>query len=286
VESTEVRPCKGLCGGVGNTKKNKTGSAQHKKQFKMPYAGKRKFGKKKYMAKSSALARRSAPSRMPSPMYINPRDKAHRHVVTLSNTQSTGFFPVNIQTSGGLYQFESSGTFSPNLSMEFGLASCGIKIGGFTIATFTSGNQSAFTGLYDAFILESCEVTVRASVNVNSPASTTALPIIGYAVDNDDAANTTYDALMQYGNFKAKQPLAGDPIKIKFKPAVANVIYTSSVVPAYSRSFNQQVDCTNPNAPHYGLKLSIDGMATGYSNIFQFPLVIEVKQRLLMLNTR
>ena len=249
-------------------------------------ANKRKRFSVKKKKTSSSIQRRSTVARLPSQLYISPRDLVHRHSICMSSSQTTGAGQCSMLASLGLIQFNIGGVSSPNMSIDFGLGTFSIKAGGASALTLVSPSQQQLANLYDAYIVESVEVTIRTTTNSIDQGATLAIPVVGYAVDNDDSQNTTYDALMQYANFKSKTPTANDPIKVKFKPAVTPQLYQSAVATSYSRQFNQQVDCASPNAPHYALKLSIDGMGTAYPNGYLCAFNVEVRQHLIMLSTR
>jgi len=248
-----------------------------------------KVNKRKRYAKkksSTSIQRRSTVARLPSQLYVSPRDLVHRHSIVMSSSQTTGAGQLAMITTLGLAQFSLGGTASPNLSLDFGLGTFSVKIGGASALTLVSPSQQQLANLYDAYIIDSVEVIIRTTTNSLDQSATLCIPLVGYAVDNDDSQNTTYDALMQYANFKSKSPSANDPIRVKFKPAVAPQLYQSAVAFAYARHFNQQVDCASPNAPHYALKCSIDGMANAYPVGYLCAFNIEVRQNLIMLSTR
>lgn len=253
----------------------------------MKYAFKRKYSKKS--KSSTSLSRRSAPSRLPAPTYLNPRDSAHKHVLTMSSSQTFGGGQIVLSANAGICQFSSAGFFSPNASLEFGMGSFNVKIGGTVAISVKSGNQGSLELIYDAWILEKVEVIVRVSnnaVDVGNAGTKLSLPTFGYSIDNDDSQNTTYENLMQYANFKSKQPTAESPIKTSFKPACTPVVYNSAGFSGYSRSFNQQIDMAYPNVPHYGLKLSLDGMANAFPAVDFGLVVFEVRQHLILLSSR
>lgn len=125
---------------------------------------------------------------------------------------------------------------------------------------------ATFTSLYDVYRIDMVEFTVvpRASINIASGAlagtnqginTTLYLARFIMTVDTDDAVvPTTYNQIREYGQAKEYYVVQPKPIKIYFKPAVAQLLY-NGITPASTEKFSPWIDCANSAVPHYGVKI-------------------------------
>ena len=200
-------------------------------------------------------------------MVIN-NQKYHRHVRSCSS--SGAGYEIRIdQQAGALGNFRTSGAAGPNLQWSFSLGQIVANLGGVPLAiVIPVPGATDLSSLYDCFQIEKVEVSVHsnqttsnldvyAAAAAGTGAYAVGLPMLGWAVDNDDSGATTLQELQQYSNYQLAQ--CGKPIHTSLVPLVATTLF-SSPLSAYGRTQKQDVDCTYPNTPHYGLKMAIDDM--------------------------
>jgi len=192
---------------------------------------------------------------------------AHRHIVTCSSSTSTGAAPLYISSTLGNPLFQSGGSASPNMSMSWSLAEMVIALGGLPAISIPLPNVAELQQLYDTFQIEKVEVTLFFGATQSLISGDAQLgiqwvmPLLGYAPDSDDAANTSITQLQQYSTYKCTQ--VSSPLKINIVPCSAGATFdpTSGTVPAqlgFTRLQRQDINVAYAGTPHYGLKFAVD----------------------------
>ncbi|AXQ66166.1 MAG: capsid protein [Cressdnaviricota sp.] len=210
-------------------------------------------------------------NRLPRSIVLN-GESIHRHTVCCSSS-STAVMYVNYPASGVATFAVSPLIQSQNLSIQFSLATVDIFLGGVAALSVPVPNTAELQAMYDTYQLAQVEIRmylgandsktglddtgIAGAVNYNS---NWPLPIVGYAPDTDDAANTSITQLQQYSTYKQLQPIAGKPLVTRIVPACAGGVWNGPVRSGYTRLTRQDVNVANPGVPHYGLKMCVDGM--------------------------
>lgn len=129
-------------------------------------------------------------------------------------------------------------------------------------------NSSEFINLFDQYKITGVKVKCLPRTDQVSAANASA-SYLYYAVDYDDANPPNVNDLQQYQNVKT---VRGDrPFSFFFSPRVATAVYGGSLFNAYGNS-KSWIDCSSPNAPHYGWKLwwNAASFATGYDMLWTY----------------
>lgn len=124
---------------------------------------------------------------------------------------------------------------------------------------------SDFTTLYDKYKVSGYKVTFIPLQNVATPASASSLPVITYALDQDDSTIPADDVeLRQRANCKIRR--LDKPVSIWVKPKILQEVQTASGTGAVV-SGTKFLDLTNTDVQHRGLKFWIDGMDLAGSSV-------------------
>ena len=223
---------------------------------------------------------------------------AHRHVVTCSTSSDTAIF-INYPASG-VATFNNGILSSANMQLIFTLGSLVVNIGGVAAVSIPVPNATELQALYDQYTIEKVDVSIWCGATVSQPGIQQTgiagvvtnyfgdpLPLIGWAPDMDDAADTSITQLQQYSQYKCKQLGQSKPLKTSVVPCCADTLYRPGATSAYARAPYQAVNCTYLDVPHYGLKFSVDGFKAGSSDTPQNSLIsIQAKYHLKMMATR
>lgn len=221
----------------------------------------------------------------------------HRHVATCSSSTNASLTVFNPSSGVAVFQY---GTFnSSNMALAFQLSGTAMYLGGTLAAVWALPNLSELQALYDSYVIEKVEVSIWDSAtvaqigNVNQNTTfpdpigyaTQPMPLIGWTVDLDDFANTSFTDLQQYSTFKCKQLGGGYPIKQTVYPCAREDLNSGS---GQGRAAQHVINCSTPGVNHYGLKMSIDGFkATNPSAVsLSSFLSIQTKYHLKMIATR
>lgn len=185
-------------------------------------------------------------------------EMGHRHIVTMSSSTENQI-RINSPLSG-VSVFSIGALTSANLSLNFSLANTTISLGGVPALAVPNPSVAELQQLYDTFQIEKVEITIWSG---NTESTVTGepltgfnwvLPLIGYAPDTDDDANTSLTQLQQYSTYKCEQ-LGPRPMKMKVVPCVAGTAYGTG----YTRLQKQDINVANAATPHYGMKYAVDG---------------------------
>ena len=224
----------------------------------------------------------------------------HKHVVTCSTSDFLQMY-ITLPISG-VALFNFSGVTSANMALSFTLAGMIVNIGGIAVATIPLPNVAELKALYDSYVIEKVEVSIWSGattantgfVGTPNPSSlevgfinyfSQPMPLIGYAVDMDDAANTSISALQQYSQYKVHQLGSSRPITCSFTPCVNDTLSNTT---GYGRSSKQIINSANDAVQHFGLKLAVDGFkATNDSaHTLNTCLSVQARYHLRMIATR
>lgn len=123
-------------------------------------------------------------------------------------------------------------------------------------------NFSEFTALYDTYKLAAVKfkmVPRLTDAGVSTTANSHNTSPVHSAIDYDDA-NTTNDplVLMQYQNYKMTRGLSLHQRYLK--PKMAELVYVTGVSSGYGQG-RRWINCSNPDVPHYAVKLAIEPTA-------------------------
>jgi len=221
---------------------------------------------------------------------------AHRHIVTCSSTTGTGALSIRLGQTAGTMQWNIGAGYSPNMSISWSLANMVIGIAGLPLLTIPIPNVAELQQLYDTFQIEKVDVTVFFG-NTESLVSNDAnlgarfvLPLIVYAPDTDDASNTSITQLQQYSTCRTHQ--SSEPLRVSLVPCAAGGVFdpTAPGIPAnfgFTRLQRQDINVAYADTPHYGLKMSVDGLLSNPPDNFVNTFVSVVSRvHFLMKNTR
>jgi len=232
----------------------------------MPMYKRRRSTKKAFVKRSS----KRSYAMVPRPRLNG--ELAHRHVVTCSSTTGTGGAQLFLSNGAGVLNFVSNGPLgvntSPNLSLSWSLAEMFVGVGGIPAIQIPVPNVAELQQLYDTFQIEKVEITMFFGATESLVSGDVQLglqytmPIIGYAPDTDDAANTGITQLQQYSTYRTHQTTS--PLKLSVVPCSAGATFdpTAPGVPAslgFTRLQRQDVNVAYAATPHYGYKFSCDG---------------------------
>lgn len=120
-------------------------------------------------------------------------------------------------------------------------------------------NFTEFTTLYDEYRIDMVEFTFYLKNVPGNSSTVTEYPLLHYCIDNDDSGvPANLDEIRQHSNAKCVQLTEQKPIRIRYKPSVAQEIYRTAVTTAYASKSGIFVDAASNNVPHYGLKFGLD----------------------------
>lgn len=252
-----------------------------------------------YKKRRVTTGRRSRPKKRSYgmvPRSVLNGEKMHRHLVTVStSTGPEGVSPVlylaNLATGSCQFVGGISGlTSSSNMSVSFSLTEMVVALGGIVACTVPVPNASELIALYDTFQIEKVDFAMYFNcLDANTTVGATqGLPLIGYAPDMDDAANTSIQQLQQYSTYRIHQ--SSSPLKYSMVPCIAGAVFDPTIAgpPAqlgYSRVQKQDVNVGYGKTPHYGIKLAADGFRanSGLSNQL---ISVQARIHLIMKGTR
>lgn len=94
-----------------------------------------------------------------------------------------------------------------DLAIVFSLSSTAFFVAGALAATASNPGSADFTALFDMYRIDSVEISMMYSVNINSPgiASTAALPIMDIVFDPTDSSTISLSSILQYNNLQVVQ---------------------------------------------------------------------------------
>ena len=157
-------------------------------------------------------------------------------------------------------------------------------------------NSSEFTQLYDQYkitrvVLRFQLVNVPDSGLVYAPGtntgtyqSTNFYPKLWYYADYDDTTPPTTTNIREVGKARCRVLRPNSMVTVSVKPAILNQLYRTPTTTAYSPVWNQRIDCSQGDVPHYGLKYAFD--LNGVSSTTAFKVRVERTYYLTMYNTR
>jgi hypothetical protein len=179
----------------------------------------------------------------------------------------TRFCSKNISLS------ESTGwvATATDLEFTFSLQQVAVYLGGVFFANIAVPNYTELSALFNSFRIDSVEMTMYFSNNnssVNSPA--TGLPLMNVVFDPTGTAACTLVQAQQYGNNKVVQLGNGAdmPPKFMFKPLPSGAVYDTAILSGYGAQ-PSWINTTNPDVPHYGVKVVYDPASAGVTVIGQ-----------------
>lgn len=129
-------------------------------------------------------------------------------------------------------------------------------------------NATEFGGLYDQYKIWKIVVEFKLHTNPNSDyvtdggATATLAPVTFptlYVVnDHDDSSTPDLNTIRQYARTKRFVLAPNKIIRWSIRPTVLQLGYRTGVTSTYLPKYNQWVDMTNLDVPHYGMKFYID----------------------------
>jgi hypothetical protein len=141
-------------------------------------------------------------------------------------------------------------------------------------------NPSELTALYDQYMITGVKLVFKLTTNPDAPFrlnqsadnSTNWYPRMFYTRDYDNDTVETSNDLRERNTTKMCILRPNKDIKIFVKPAVRNQLYLDGVTAATSPVWNQWIDCSTTQVPHYGLKWSLDFENHTVSQGYQFTI--------------
>lgn len=129
--------------------------------------------------------------------------------------------------------------------------------------------SSELTALYDQFMITGVKVMFQLVTNpdsgtvTNSATSANAtnfFPKLMYVRDYDNTTVETPNELRERNNTKIRVLEPNKIVSVFLRPAVRNNIHLDGITPASSPIWNQWLDCSATQVPHYGLKYSVENL--------------------------
>lgn len=195
---------------------------------------------------------------------------------TLNTTVGSPGYRIQMGTSaGGASIFTVNGTSGIDIQIIFQLAGIVVNVNGVSAGVTTLQGYTEFGSLFDEFAIDSVDLTITPSCNVAQVTSAGAqFPLIGTAIDYDDATDTNILALQQYETFKMIQPIANKPYRKTIKPRGQNVVLGIGTTYA-SLPNGAWMDCAYPATNLYGFKMALDPFPTGSVSTYMGDLDIQ-----------
>lgn len=121
-------------------------------------------------------------------------------------------------------------------------------------------NVGEFTALFDQYRITYIQVKFFLKIDPGAQtAATASYPRIFYCRDyDDDVLPPSLNVLREHNRTSVRVLHPNRAVTVGFKPAIADLIYSSPTSSAYSPQWKQWIDCNNSAVPHYGLKWAID----------------------------
>lgn len=134
-------------------------------------------------------------------------------------------------------------------------------------------NYTEFTNLFDQYKITKVEVLLKLHTNtffqlatdgttaINAPV---AFPTIYMYNDHDDADTPTLVDMRQRQKVVRRVLRPNSVVKWSVRPSILNQLYRTALTTGYAPKFNQFIDCSATDVPHYGWKyyLDYDGYTT------------------------
>lgn len=149
-------------------------------------------------------------------------------------------------------------------------------------------NPTELTALYDQYMIERVKCVFKLVSNPDSnnalvsnvnPNSANFYPTLLYSRDYDNNTVETALELRERNTTKMAVLKPNEFISISVRPAVRSQIYLDGVTTASSCVWNQWLDCSVSNVPHYGLKFSVDmnGVTTAQDFFIRVEMIYFLK---------
>jgi ASC-1-like (ASCH) protein len=195
---------------------------------------------------------------------------------TLSTTVGSPGYRIQMgSTAGGVPQFTVNGTSGLDVQIIFQLAGIVVNVNGVSAGVTTLQGYTEFGSLFDEFAIDSIDLQITPSCNMAQATSAGAqFPLIGTAIDYDDALDTTILQLQQYETFKMIQPVANKPAYFHIKPRGQNVVLGIGTTYA-SLPNGAWMDCAYPATNLFGFKMALDAFPTGAASAYWGDLDIQ-----------
>jgi hypothetical protein len=195
---------------------------------------------------------------------------------TLNTTVGSPGYRIQMGTSaGGVGQFTVNGTSGADVQFIFQLAGIVVNVNGASAGVTTLPGYTEFGSLFDEYAIDSIDMTITPSCNSFAAATAGAqLPLIGTAIDYDDALDTSIGALQQYETFKMIQPVANKPYRVTIKPRGQNVILGIGTTYA-SLPNGSWMDCAYSSTNLFGFKMALDVFPVGATSAYYGDLDVE-----------
>lgn len=228
--------------------------------------------------KLSRMARWVAPG-------VNRPGGEYRFVRTASSNATGTTFSIATDAVG-VPKFFVGANNADNFQIDFSLQQFVLRLGGTAQITSVTPDYSEFTTLFDQYKIDKVDVMIIPTyTNTGITANVTQqLPVMVYALDDDDSSAASKLVLQEYGNAKyttLMNNMMGDPKPlVSFRPKPAQAIYQTGATFAYGEISKgpKWIDVSYPAVPHYSLKAALDGAnTTGTANTVICYLDVVVK---------
>lgn len=129
--------------------------------------------------------------------------------------------------------------------------------------------SSELTALYDQYMITGVKVMFQLVTNPDSGTitnnsvtanATNFYPKLMYVRDYDNNTIETPNELRERNSTTMRVLRPNQIVSVFLRPAVRNNIYLDGVTPASSPIWNQWIDCSTTQVPHYGLKYCVDNL--------------------------
>lgn len=155
---------------------------------------------------------------------------------------SVGGFPNSLQIGTKANPVNGS-IYSVPLSLDFRLSDI--------------TQPTDFTTLFDQYKISGVKVKITWTSTQGEIGGGIPAPRLMYTVDEDDSGVPTEDSIRAKNSVKFHQFANGVPLVMYVKPRVARELYNNNLTTAYGPT-RAWIDCSNPNVPHYGMKMWLD----------------------------
>lgn len=203
------------------------------------------------------------------PSTVNRPGGDYKFVRTASSNATGNVFSISTDALG-VPKFFVGANNADNFQLDFALQQFVLRLGGTAQITSVTPDYSEFTTLFDQYKIDKVDVMlIPTYTNTGITANVTQqLPVMVYALDDDDSAAASKLVLQEYGNARyttLSNAVMGDPRPlVTFQPKPAQAIYQTGATFAYGEISKgpKWIDVSYPSVPHYSFKAALDGANT------------------------
>jgi hypothetical protein len=148
---------------------------------------------------------------------------------------------------------------------------------GFNFSLDQLAQANSWTTVFDQYKIDQVQVTIRPAYTAVSLMGfgSVKVPLLYSVIDYDD--NTSPSTLTQMKEYSNCQVSMYETVVLTFQPHIAVGAYDGSVFSSFTNLQNKWIDAASQTVKHYGVKLGIEGGATGQTSLQYFDISIKYK---------